>query len=198
MPELATAFERSKCQVEFSFCMVKLSLERIANPDTRGRRAVHPVQAGSPRRHQARRSPVSVYQRAVGGCSPVVANHCMELAMVTSAPVRTRLTTLCPRRGVVPGRFVHNLVVTAPDERDTRVQPWIGESQRIMGMRQRLRKGPQPSGERLLGPGRQREPGLDAGGRLRRVPSRPLSGVAAESSTFHFTRMPPNTCAACG
>lgn len=43
---------------------------------------------------------------------------------------------------VVPGWFVHTLVVTASDQFDDEVQAWIRESYRLMGMRERLRKGP--------------------------------------------------------
>ena len=41
---------------------------------------------------------------------------------------------------VVPGWFVHTLVVTAPEELDEEVQGWIRESHRLMGMRERLRR----------------------------------------------------------
>ena len=42
---------------------------------------------------------------------------------------------------VVPGWFVHTLVITALNELDDEVQGWIRESYRLMGMRERLEKG---------------------------------------------------------
>ena len=43
---------------------------------------------------------------------------------------------------VVPGWFVHTLVITAPDQLDDELQAWIRESYRLMGMRERLGNGP--------------------------------------------------------
>ena len=39
---------------------------------------------------------------------------------------------------VVPGWFVHTLVVTTPEQLDDEVQAWVRESYRLMGMRERL------------------------------------------------------------
>lgn len=43
---------------------------------------------------------------------------------------------------VVPGWFVHTLVITAPNQLDDEVQAWLRESYRLMGMRARLRERP--------------------------------------------------------
>jgi hypothetical protein len=39
---------------------------------------------------------------------------------------------------IVPGWWGHRLRVTAPDQLDEEVQRWLGESYRLMGMRERL------------------------------------------------------------
>lgn len=51
---------------------------------------------------------------------------------------------------VVPGWFVHTLVVKTPDELDDEVQEWIRESYGLMGMRERLR-GRRPARRRDRG-----------------------------------------------
>jgi len=43
---------------------------------------------------------------------------------------------------VVPGWFVHTLVITAPHQLDDELQAWMRESYRLMGMRERLGRGP--------------------------------------------------------
>ncbi|MCY4078241.1 MAG: DUF5655 domain-containing protein [Acidobacteria bacterium] len=61
-----------------------------------------------------------------------------EMVCTLALPYTLRSPRFARVEEVVPGWFVHTLVVTTPEQLDDEVQTWIRESYRLMGMRERL------------------------------------------------------------
>src|SRR5262245_3479205 len=66
----------------------------------------------------------------------------MTCAFALPKPLRSRRFVKVEE--VVPGWWIHRLRITDLDQLDGELQGWLGESYRLMGMQERLRKSPEP------------------------------------------------------